>query len=262
MVVIKNWSRMGICSYNMTMKHLYDSIGHGYRPLRQPDQRINQAIHKALGTAESVLNVGAGAGSYEPEDRPVTAVELAMTMIRQRPKSAAPVVQANSMALPFADDSFAASLAILTVHHWQDQAKGLAEMRRVARERVAILTWDRFAPGFWLTDYFPEIQDIDRIIFPTFEQFESALGPIKITEVSIPHDCTDGFLGAYWRRPEAYLDARVPAAISTFAKITGVEQGMQRLRDDLDSGAWLSKNEALLKQTNLDLGYRLVTANY
>ncbi len=244
------------------MQHLYDSIGHGYKNLRQPDQRIAAAIHAGLGDAASVVNVGAGAGSYEPDEGYLVAVELARTMIQQRPKDAAPVVQANSVALPFSDNTFAASMAILTVHHWPDQAKGLAEMRRLARERVVILTWDRYAPGFWLTDYFPEILDIDRAIFPTMEQFETALGPVSITEVPIPHDCSDGFLGAYWRRPEAYLDTQVRAAISTFAKITGLERGLRRLRSDLESGAWLAKNAGLLQQSNLDLGYRLITASY
>ncbi len=242
------------------MKHLYDTIGKGYQPLRRADHHIGQVIDTALGDAESIINIGAGTGSYEPDNRSVTAVELAMTMIRQRPESAAPVVQANSMALPFADDSFAASLAILTVHHWHDQAKGLQEMRRVARRRVVILTWDRHFSNFWLTDYFPEILDIDRMIFPTWEQFESVLGSVNINEVLIPHNCSDGFLGAYWQRPEAYLDADVRAAISTFTKITDVDAGLAKLDRDLHSGAWHDRNSDLLKQTHLDLGYRLVIA--
>jgi len=241
-------------------QHLYDRIGKTYQPYRQPDIRIAAAIQQGLNGADSVLNVGAGAGSYEPVNRQVFAVELAMTMIKQRSSGAAPVVQANSMALPFADHSFAASLAILTIHHWQDQAKGLSELCRVARERVVILTWDPQAPGFWLTDYFPEILDIDRGIFPTMDTLEQSLGAIQITTIPIPFDCTDGFLGAYWQRPAMYLDAGRWSAISTFAKLSNVDMGLKALADDLENGSWAQRYADLHQQTHLDLGYRLVVA--
>jgi len=154
------------------------------------------------------VNVGAGAGSYEPSDRSVVAVEPAMTMIRQRRPGSAPVVQASATELPFRDDGFAVALAILTVHHWPDQARGLDEMARVARRRVVVVTWDPSTSGFWLVDdYFPEIVEIDRPLFPSIEDFRKVLGRVEVHPLPIPHDCVDGFLGAYWRRPHAYLDA-------------------------------------------------------
>ena len=170
-----------------------------------------RAIIDALGPAASVVNVGAGAGSYEPADRRVVAVEPSREMIRQRPAGAAPVVQASATALPFAAGAFDAALAVLTVHHWPDRARGLAELRRVARDRVVILTWEPDAARFWLVeDYFPELVAIDRAIFPTRDELERSLGPVELRPLPIPHDCVDGFLGAYWRRPHAYLDRRGP----------------------------------------------------
>ncbi|HJR00264.1 MAG TPA: class I SAM-dependent methyltransferase [Methylomirabilota bacterium] len=241
------------------MSHLYDTIGVGYRALRRPDPRIAAAIVDALGLATSVVNVGAGAGSYEPADRRVVAVEISREMIRQRSAGAAPVVQASATALPFRAGAFDAALAVLTVHHWPDRPAGLAELRRVARDRVVILTWEPDAAAFWLADeYFPELVAIDRGIFPTREELEGALGPVELRPLPIPHDCVDGFLGAYWRRPGAYLDAAVRAAISTFSKLGDVEPGLARLRRDLDDGTWPRRHRALLDRTALDLGYRLV----
>ncbi len=242
------------------MQQLYDRIGKTYRPYRQPDSRIAATITAALGDAGSVLNVGAGAGSYEPDDRCVAAAELSMTMIRQRGDTAAPVVQANSMALPFADNSFDAGLAILTVHHWQNQVQGLRELSRIARRRVVVLTWDRDAPGFWLTDYFPEILEMDRTIFPAFDIFEKYLGPLSIETIAVPCDCRDGFLGAYWQRPAAYLDAGIRSAISTFAKLDDVETGLLALKQDLNSGVWEQRYGWLYNRHELDIGYRLVSA--
>lgn len=243
------------------MVALYDTIGHGYADVRRPDPRIAGKIIRALGDADSVVNVGAGAGAYEPTDRFVVAVEPSMTMIAQRPARSAPVLQAVAGALPFENDSFDAGLAILTVHHWRDRAGGLKELRRVARRQVVVLTWDGTSPGFWLTDYFPEILDIDRPLFPVPSEFECALGPVIVESILIPHDCTDGFLGANWRRPAAYLDERVRAAISTFSRLSDTETGLAQLRDDLLSGKWQRKYGGLLEQTELDLGYRLVVAS-
>src|SRR2546426_1957960 len=162
------------------MAQLYDEIGVGYRDFRRPDPRLDAAIARALHEAETIVNVGAGAGSYEPSDRAVVAVEPAMTMIRQRRPGGAPVVQASATDLPFRDDAFAASLAILTVHHWPDRARGLAELARVARHRVVVVTWDPTSSGFWLVgDYFPEITDLDRQIFPTMEDFRRTFGRIE-----------------------------------------------------------------------------------
>ncbi len=243
------------------MAQLYDRIGVGYRALRVPDPRIAAAIDAALGDAASVANVGAGAGSYEPRDRRVIAIEPALTMIRQRAPDAAPVVCASATALPLRAGCVDAALAVLTVHHWPDRARGLAELRRVARRRVVILTHEHL-DAFWLGDYFPGIRRIDREIFPTRADHERALGPVRVSAVPIPHDCSDGFLGAYWRRPHAYLDPAVRRAISSFAKLDEAEvrDGLARLRADLDSGAWRLRNADLLERETLDFGYRLVVA--
>jgi SAM-dependent methyltransferase len=241
--------------------HLYDRIGPGYTTHRRPDPRIAAAIVDALGPARSVLNVGAGAGSYEPTDRRVVAVEPSPEMIRQRPPGAAPVVQASATALPFRDGAFDATLAVLTVHHWPDRARGLAELRRAARDRAVILTWEPGAVPFWLVDdYFPELVALDRPIFEPIDALRRVLGPIEVRPVPVPHDCVDGFLGAYWRRPEAYLDPAVRGAISTFTKIDDSEPGVARLRRDLEDGTWRRRHGALLGRESLDLGYRLIIA--
>ncbi len=238
---------------------LYDAIGIGYRALRQPDARIGRAIERALGGARSVVNVGAGAGSYEPRGPGVVAAEISSRMIAQRPAGGAPVVQADAVALPFVSGAFEAATAILTVHHWSDANAGIAELARVARDTVAVLTWDPAAPGFWIADYFPEILDVDRRIFPPIDAFRGVLDDVVATVVEIPHDCSDGFLGAYWRRPDAILDADVRCAISTFAAIGGVDAGVAALARDLASGEWTRRYGALRDRTTLDLGYRLVT---
>jgi SAM-dependent methyltransferase len=209
--------------------------------------------------------VGAGAGSYEPRDRKVVAVEPSLTMIRQRVRDAAPAVRAVASALPFRDARFDAALAILTLHHWADRERGLAELARAARRRVVILThnWELAGAGFWLVDdYFPGILAIDRPIFPTLDELRRVLGRISVFDVPIPCDCSDGFLGAYWCRPEAYLDAGARGAISSFAKLTSAELagGLERLGADLASGEWERRYGALRRQPQLDLGYRLVVA--
>ncbi len=239
---------------------LYDSIGQGYRGRRRPDPRIAARIEEALAAARSVLNVGAGAGSYEPPGREVVAVEPSRVMLRQRPTDASPAVRASATDLPFGDGSFDASLAVLTIHHWPDPSRGLRELRRVARKTVVILTFDASVGGFWLTDYFPEILELDRRTMPTLAELERQLGRLEVFEIPIPHDCSDGFLGAYWRRPEAYLETEARAAISVFPRIGGVEPGLARLRADLASGAWHGRYGHLLERSTLDLGYRLVVA--
>jgi SAM-dependent methyltransferase len=239
---------------------LYDRIGVGYSGYRRPDARITARVEAALGECRSVLNVGAGAGSYEPRDRSVVAVEPSAEMIRQRPRAAAPVIRASAARLPFVDRSFDASLAILTVHHWADKARGLAEMRRVARERVVILTWDPEHAGFWLVqDYLREIYELDRRQFPTLREIERAIGPIEAEALPVPADCTDGFLGAYWRRPAEYLDPRVRAAISTFSKLD-TAAAIARLAAELADGTWRARHRELLTRSELDVGYRLVVA--
>ena len=240
---------------------LYDTIGRGYGRYRRADPRIAARIAEALEGCASVVNVGAGAGSYEPDDRRVVAVEPSRVMIRQRGGRAAPVVRASAGGLPFRDGAYDASLAILTIHHWPDLGRGLGELRRVARRRVAVLTHDPTAARFWLTDYFPEILDLARGSLPSLEELRGHLGRSTVLPVPVPHDCTDGFLGAYWRRPQAYLDPEVRAAISFFAALDGVEERISALRDDLASGDWQRRNGDLLALPSLDLGYRLVVAS-
>ena len=239
---------------------IYDSIGHGYGQRRRPDPRIAERIAWALGRSESVVNVGAGTGSYEPRDRRVIAVEPSLVMIRQRPLEAPPVVRASASALPFRDESFDASLAVLTLHHWPDLSRGIDELRRAARKTVIILTFDTSVGGFWLTDYFPEILEVDRRTVPALSAVQRSLGASKVFDVPIPHDCMDGFLGAYWRRPHAYLDAGVRSAISVFSRIGGLASGLSRLRADLESGAWHRRYGHVLDRSEIDLGYRLVVA--
>jgi SAM-dependent methyltransferase len=244
------------------MPQLYDKIGIGYGSYRRPDPRLAVAIGRALGDLAPIVNVGAGTGSYEPADRPVVAVEPAMGMIGQRQDRAIPVVQASATHLPFHDATFAAALAVLTVHHWPDQARGLAELTRVARHRVVIVTYDPDFTGFWLVDdYFPAIREIDRQSLPSLDALRQALGLVDIRPLPIPYDCTDGFLGAYWRRPSAYLAPGVRNAISAFAKIPNIDDGLTRLRADLADGTWKRRYSHLLRQARLDLGYRLVVAH-
>ena len=240
----------------------YDTIGLDYARLRHPDLRIAAVIRAALGPATTVLNVGAGAGSYEPSDAVVTAVEPSTEMIRQRPTTRpANVVQGAAEALPFADSTFDAAMAVLTVHHWRDPARGLAEMRRVTRGPVVLLTYDPAFRDFWLFDYFPGLVALDDERMPPISAYEGWLGPVEITKVAIPHDCTDGFLCAYWRRPAAYLDARVRAGMSSFWALDDITAGLERLCADLDSGAWARAHGDLLDIEARDCGYRLVVAN-
>lgn len=240
------------------MTTAYDTIGVNYSDLRKPDARIERLISNALGSAEKVLNVGAGTGSYEPADQSVTAVEPSGEMIRQRSKSAAPVVQGCAENLPFDDKSFDASMAILTVHHWSDKQKGLQEMRRVTRGPMVVLTYDPAFRAFWLLDYFPQLVTLDEGQMPKITDYEKWLGPVAISPVPIPYDCTDGFLSAYWRRPAAYLDPRIRAAMSPFWALGDVSAELNRLEQDLASGAWAQQHGELLHLDARDCGYRLV----
>jgi SAM-dependent methyltransferase len=182
-------------------------------------------------------------------------------MLSQRPPSAAPAVRAVAEALPFQDQAFDIVLAILTVHHWNDQRRGLEECARVAKDRVVILTWDPDAEGFWLVrDYFPEILAIDRRIFPSMGLLRGVFGRIDVQPLAIPCDCADGFLGAYWQRPEAYLDEEVRAGISAFSRLANIGPQLERLKRDLESGNWERRNAELRHRADLDVGYRLVTA--
>lgn len=237
----------------------YDNIGLNYASLRLPDPRLAAMITAALGPGDRVLNVGAGTGSYEPLDRQVTGVEPSSTMIAQRHPSAPPVVQAAAESLPFDNNSFDVSMAILTVHHWRDIAAGLREMRRVTRGRIVLLTFDPAARP-WLTDYLPELAQLDEAQMPRMENYARWLGAVEIAPVPIPHDCSDGFLYAYWRRPQAYLDPRIRSGSSSFHAIGDPGPGLQKLADDLDTGEWAQRYAALLTLDAYEAGYRLVVA--
>jgi SAM-dependent methyltransferase len=243
-------------------RSLYERIGGGYATTRREDPRIAYAIHTALGDARTVLNVGAGTGSYEPSDRDVVALEPSAVMIEQRPAHAARAVRGHAEALPFDDASFDATLAVLSDHHWEDRTAGLREMRRVARRRAVVFTWDpAYVDEFWLTrDYLPAFKSL---LGMAIEDVAEALGGARIEAVPIPRDCRDGFYHAFWRRPAAYLDERIRAGTSVFARVGEDEaaDAVARLHADLDSGAWEQRNAALLDLDELDLGYRLVVAS-
>ncbi|MFM5906452.1 MAG: class I SAM-dependent methyltransferase [Novosphingobium sp.] len=250
----------GLSAGQQVLTAAYDTIGIDYARLRHPDPRIAALIDAHLGDARTVLNVGAGAGSYEPAGRLVTALEPSIEMIRQRTAPAHAVVQGVAEDLPFADQSFDAVMAVLTVHHWQDKPRGLRELRRVSRGPVVILTFDVAHGLFWLADYLPELIDLDERIMPPMALYGEALGPVRIMPVPVPHDCRDGFLAAYWRRPAAYLDPQVRQAISSFHAIGDCRAALARLEADLASGAWAAGHGDLLAREDLDCGYRLVVA--
>ena len=240
------------------MSKLYDTIGLNYANLRTPDERIAERIEAALGNAQTVLSVGAGAGSYEPPGKIITAVEPSARMIQQRPVSNATVIQGSAEALPFEDNAFDASMAVLTIHPWSNQEKGVMQMRRVTRDKVVFLTYDASFPGFWLADYFPALVTLDEAQMPDMASFEQWLGVVNISPILIPHNCSDGFLAAYWRRPAAYLEESVRAAISSFWALGDISAGLEKLDADLKSGVWEQRYSDLLNLEALDCGYRLV----
>jgi SAM-dependent methyltransferase len=247
---------------------LYDRIGRGYVASRQPDPRLAAAIWTGLGDARTVVNVGAGAGSYEPTDRDVVAVEPSAAMIAQRLKGAAPVVQADPEALPFPDDSFDAAMVVLSDHHWRDREQGLRELRRVARQRVVLFNAN---PGeahlFWLTvEYLPGFLELIPLRYRADgawqQELERQLGPVTLVAAPIPWDCLDGFYGAFWRRPAEYLDPAVRAGVSVFARLAHahVEDAVRALGADLRSGAWHQRHRDLLQLVDFHLGYYVVIA--
>jgi SAM-dependent methyltransferase len=243
---------------------LYDTIGATYAATRRTEPRIAGQVWAALGDARTVLNVGAGTGSYEPPDRRVLAVEPSEVMRAQRPAGAAPSVGALADRLPFKDDSFDAAMAFATVHHWPDPIAGLREMRRVAR-RVVIFTHDTSDAGwlrrFWLTrDYLPEVANL-LAGRPALTELAAAIGA-RIEPVPIPWDCADGFFEAYWRRPEAYLDESVRRGVSVWTKVgpDAERRAVHDLRNDLASGQWIDRNRDLLDLDAAEPGLRLLIA--
>jgi SAM-dependent methyltransferase len=248
----------------MAELHLYDRIGVGYAALRRADPRWAAAVRDALGDATSVLNAGAGAGSYEPVDIPVIAFDPSVRMLRQRPSGAAPAAAARAEAIPLADDAIDACMATLAIHHWGDWPRGIAEMKRVARRRIVILTADVFRDDtpFWLKDYFPGIDAWDRAHVQPIDHLLGELWPARVEHLPVPADCTDGFCGAYWRRPAAFLQQDVRNGISGFSQIDEQETsiGLRRLASDLETGEWERRYGRLLDMDEADIGYRLVIA--
>ncbi len=240
---------------------LYDTIGATYTVTRRTDPRIAARVWAALGDARTVLNVGAGTGSYEPPDRDVTAVEPSAVMRAQRPAGAAPCLAGYAESLPFADQSFDAAMAFATIDHWQDPFAGLREMRRVAR-RVVVVTKDASdLDRFWLNrDYLPEYAGLwaGR---PVLTELAGAISA-RIEPVLIPWDCADGFFEAYWRRPEAYLDEHVRRGISIWARVgpDAEQRAVHNLHNDLASGRWAERNRDLLDLDAAELGARLLIA--
>lgn len=241
---------------------IYDSIGEGYRQFRVPDPRIARQIHHAIGNVSTVCNVGAGTGSYEPDDLMVTPVEPSKRMIQQRDDSEL-VICACAEDLPFDDREFDVAMAVLTVHHWTDQVKGLSEMRRVSHRQVIMTLDPLMIDSFWLVrDYLPEIAEFDKKRVLPINTFHAVLGSCQVSPVMIPWDCTDGFLAAYWRRPEQYLDPNVRSAISPFAQLPTdtVASAITRLASDIKSGAWTQRYSVLSNHNEMDFGYRLIVA--
>ncbi len=243
---------------------LYERIGSGYRRTRRPDPRIAARFRAAIGDASSVVDIGAGAGSYEPRELAlVVAVDPSLTMLAQRPSERGDAICGLAESLPIRDGSFDVAMASLTMHHWSDLDAGIAEMQRIARRQVVFLFDEAHYRDLWLLDYYPEMLDLpNERTAPSAADVAARLGG-RIETVPVPADCRDGFGGAFWARPEAYLDPIVQAGISSFAQLPAAARrtGDQRLRDDLASGAWDARHGHLRALDELDVGYRLVVAD-
>ena len=244
----------------------YDVIGRGYAAYRRADPRIAAAVHAALGDARTVVNVGAGTGSYEPTDRPVIPIEPSTAMALQRDPSLPPAVLGVAESLPLADGTADAALAVLTLHHWADLKRGLAELLRVTRRRIVVLTIDPEAEAdMWLfRDYVPELVERDRREFPAIEQIAAELNAsTRVITLPVPADCSDGFLLSFWSRPEAVLDPGARAATSGFARMDKAREAdaVATLARDLSSGAWDRAHGYLRSLPALDVGLRLTVTN-
>lgn len=243
---------------------MYDHIGGQYSGGRQQDPRIAARVWAALADASPVVNVGAGSGSYEPRDRRVVAVEPSAVMLSQRAVGAAPAVRAVAEALPFRDGAFGAAMGVLTVHHWSDRERGLAEIRRVTRGPVVLFLRDpRAVFSWWLHHYFPATARLEASRETPLDQVAQMLGGrLEVTPVPIPADCADGFNAAYWRRPRAYLNPQAWGSMSALALIPQADraEGIRRLQADLSNGEWDRRWGHLLALSEFDLGYRVITA--
>ena len=250
-------------SSSQTASPVYDTIGQGYIVHRRVEPSWEAVIHEQLGDGRVVVNVGAGTGNYEPLDRAVVAVDPSSVMVGQRGAGAAPAVRASGSALPLPSGCADVAMAILTVHHWDDWAAGLAELCRVAPRRI-VLTMDfELHSRFWfLEDYVPEVGEYTRRLGPGDDEVADALGGGSSIPLLVPRDMEDGVLGAYWCRPEAYLDPAVRANCSglALADPAVVARGVAALEADLSSGEWQRRHAALAELPALDLGYRLVVA--
>lgn len=245
----------------------YDVIGAEYAATRREDPRIAAQIHAALGDAHTIVNVGAGAGSYEPRDRHVVAVEPSEVMIAQRDPSLPPAIRGGAYPLPLEDQSMDAAMAMLTIHHWdEDQERGVREMRRVARGPVVILTYDaEVSARMWLmADYLPEVAALDRRIFPPLETLAGWLdGDVTVREVPIPRDTPDWSLGSFWAHPERVLDARARNSTSGFARMSAevVNRVVEAVERDLQDGTWDGRHGHLRELDEYDAGLRLLVSN-
>ena len=242
----------------------YDAIGDGYARTRREDPRIAAAINEALGPAKTVLNVGAGTGSYEPQDRHVIAIEPSDVMVAQRPVELSPAIKASAGSLPLRNRNVDAAMAILSVHHWdEERERGVREMRRVARGPVVVLTYDASVSArTWLvTDYFPEVAELDKRIFPTMDELVAWLGgEVRINAVPLARDTPDWMLGSFWAHPERVLDAQARAATSGFARMDDavVNRVVSAMARDLEDGTWNARHRYLRDLTEFDVGLRLV----
>lgn len=242
----------------------YGRIGLGYASYRQPEPAIAALIEEALDPASRILNVGAGAGSYEPRHRDVTAVEPSASMRAQRPADIAAAINATAESLPFPDQSFDASMATFTVHQWQDLDAGLREMRRVTRGPVVILSCDPdLVEAFWLSHYAPKVLATEARRYPSLGHIGKVLGgDVDLVAVPIPLACRDGFNEAYYGRPELFLEAGARSACSAWSFVSEAENAVsiENLRRDLVSGAWDSRHGFLRSQPSFDGSLRLVIA--
>ena len=243
------------------MEPIYDDIGINYSVTRCTDPKIANQLYLELEGATRIVNIGAGTGSYEPDNVDLIAVEPSAEMISQRKINSHRVEQAFAEKLPFENNSFSHAMTVLSMHHWENRALAFSEINRVATQKFVAITWDPKSDPFWLTrDYFPEIYEMDKVIFPGLEEFDEHFDEVKINTLMIPGDCKDGLLAAFWKRPKAYLDSKVRQSTSPFAKVNNLAEDLLKLEDDLTSGVWAKHNHAILNSPSLDVGYRIISA--
>lgn len=243
------------------MDAIYDDIGINYSVTRCTDPKIAQQLYDELQGAARIVNIGAGTGSYEPGNVELVAVEPSAEMISQRKLGSHRVERAFAEKLPFENSSFSHAMTVLSMHHWEDRERAFSEINRVVTGKFVAITWDPKSDPFWLTrDYFPEIYEKDKCIFPELEIFNEYFDAVSIIPLPIPSDCKDGLLAAYWKRPEAYLSSEVRQSTSAFSKTKCLSEGLQKLEDDLASGVWVKNNHTILNSSSLDVGYRIISA--